>query len=140
MTHELKILPTYFAEVEKGTKKFELRKNDRNYNVGDMLILKEWWRGKFTGRQIICKVDYMLPLNPFLGELINTDFVILSISKAAADNDTWQRIKERIRSYRLDCEFAGLGMRNECKICNKNVFDSIEKIIDEELKGGKSEI
>lgn len=39
-THELKILPKYFSEVYSGNKTFEVRKNDRNFKVGDMLILK----------------------------------------------------------------------------------------------------
>lgn len=64
----------------------------------------------------------------------------IALENAIKTLQAQQRIKERIRSYRLDCEFAGLGMLAECKICNKNVFDSIEKIIDDELKGGKSEI
>ena len=52
MTHELKILPEYFEPVSLYHKTFEIRKNDRNYHVGDKLILKEWYRGKFTGRQV----------------------------------------------------------------------------------------
>ena len=30
MIHKLKILPEFFPLVEKGKKRFELRKNDRN--------------------------------------------------------------------------------------------------------------
>ena len=33
MIHKLKILPEFFPLVEKGKKRFELRKNDRNYQV-----------------------------------------------------------------------------------------------------------
>ena len=40
--HELKILPQYFKEVEENKKTFELRKDDRDYKVGDVLLLKEW--------------------------------------------------------------------------------------------------
>lgn len=40
--HELKILPEYFDAVISGRKRFEIRKNDRDYKVGDQLILKEW--------------------------------------------------------------------------------------------------
>lgn len=39
MTHYLKILPEYFKDVEFGTKTFELRRNDRDYHPGDMLVL-----------------------------------------------------------------------------------------------------
>lgn len=40
--HELKILPQYFEEVLKGNKTFEIRKNDRDFKIRDILILKEW--------------------------------------------------------------------------------------------------
>ena len=42
MTHELKTYPKYFQETIEGNKPFEIRKNDRNFQVGDVLILKEW--------------------------------------------------------------------------------------------------
>ncbi|MDU7365400.1 DUF3850 domain-containing protein [Clostridium sp.] len=43
--HELKIYPQYFSEVLSGNKTFELRKNDRGFEVGDVLILKEFTPG-----------------------------------------------------------------------------------------------
>jgi ASC-1-like (ASCH) protein len=42
MEHELKIYPKYFEDVILGKKTFEIRKNDRKYCVGDVLLLKEW--------------------------------------------------------------------------------------------------
>lgn len=38
--HELKILPEYFEPIESGKKKFEVRINVRDYQVGDTLILR----------------------------------------------------------------------------------------------------
>ena len=57
--HDLKILPEYFDAVQSGIKNFEIRKNDRGYKVGDILLLREWYRGKYTGRQICKKVQYI---------------------------------------------------------------------------------
>ena len=37
--HEIKILYTYYKHVVSGAKKFEIRKNDRNYQVGDRVIM-----------------------------------------------------------------------------------------------------
>lgn len=40
--HDLKTWPKYYEQVVSGLKPFELRKNDRNYQPGDYLILREW--------------------------------------------------------------------------------------------------
>ena len=56
--HELKILPQWYEDVFNRTKKFELRKADRDYKVGDFLHLKEW-DGEYTGRSCIRKIIYI---------------------------------------------------------------------------------
>ena len=43
VVHELKTWPYEFAAVRAGTKKYEIRKNDRNFKVGDGLLLNEWY-------------------------------------------------------------------------------------------------
>ena len=55
MIHKLKILPEFFPLVEKGKKRFELRKNDRNYQEDDILLLQEYFDGEYTGRQCVVK-------------------------------------------------------------------------------------
>jgi len=43
MIHELKILPMYFSHVVNMTKPFEVRReDDKTFNVGDELLLKEF--------------------------------------------------------------------------------------------------
>jgi hypothetical protein len=58
--HELKILPQYFQAVLDGIKTFELRKDDRDYQRGDILVLREWDGEKYTGSAICVKVTYIL--------------------------------------------------------------------------------
>lgn len=41
-THDLKIWPEHFAAVVSGDKTFEVRVNDRDYQVGDVLHLQEY--------------------------------------------------------------------------------------------------
>jgi hypothetical protein len=52
--HDLKSWPEFFGPVLEGRKTFELRKNDRNFMVGDILWLREWEprTAKYSGREI----------------------------------------------------------------------------------------
>lgn len=61
MIHELKILHKYYVDIERGNKRFEIRKNDRNYMEGDYLALNEIDDEgcKYTGRAMIVKVSYV---------------------------------------------------------------------------------
>lgn len=61
-THDLKTWPEYFAEIANGNKTFELRKNDRDFESGDLLVLQEWnpETREYTGREITKKVGYLL--------------------------------------------------------------------------------
>ena len=40
MTHELLIEDKYFNDIKSGIKKFEIRRNNRKYCVGNVLALK----------------------------------------------------------------------------------------------------
>lgn len=77
MEHELKIYPTYFEDVISGKKKFEIRKNDRKYRVGDILILKEWDNIKYSGREARAEVIYLID-DKFVG--IQPGYVVMGIS------------------------------------------------------------
>ena len=57
--HDLKILPEYFDDVQSGRKKFGLRKNDRNYQAGDIFVLREW-NGNYTGTFYIGSIGHVL--------------------------------------------------------------------------------
>ena len=60
--HELKSWPDFFEPVMSGRKTFELRKNDRHFNVGDTIRLQEFddRTGKFTGRELRKRITYVL--------------------------------------------------------------------------------
>ena len=61
-THHLKTLPEYFELVIIGIKTFELRKNDRNFKIGDELILHEYDKDGcgYTGRIGSFIINYIL--------------------------------------------------------------------------------
>jgi ParB family chromosome partitioning protein len=58
--HDIKLAAMYFDDVQSGKKSFELRKNDRNYKVGDFLNMHEYSDGKDTGRSIDAEIIYMI--------------------------------------------------------------------------------
>jgi len=65
--HELKIAPQYFQAVWDDKKTFEVRKNDRDFRVGDMLILREYTNGEYTGGAVCKKISYILTSADFEG-------------------------------------------------------------------------
>lgn len=42
MKHELKIWPANYARVADGTLNFQVRDNDREFQAGDVVVLREW--------------------------------------------------------------------------------------------------
>ena len=79
MTHELKILPKYFQEVWDGNKTFELRKDDRDYKIGDQLRLLEYshFLDEYSGRECNRTIIYILKNCEEYG--LKDGFVILGI-------------------------------------------------------------
>ncbi|WP_337263342.1 MULTISPECIES: DUF3850 domain-containing protein [unclassified Serratia (in: enterobacteria)] len=82
-THHLKIQPEYFAAVVSGDKKAEIRINDRDYEVGDMLRLNEYGQRPalnglmgFSGEFIWARVTHITDLSKWL-----PGYVMLSIER-----------------------------------------------------------
>ena len=75
MVHGLKIAPKYFEKVVSKEKSFEVRYNDRNFQVGDILKLMEYTEGSYTGCSVYVKVTYIL--HDFEG--LQSNYVVLSI-------------------------------------------------------------
>lgn len=76
MTHELKILPKWFAAVESGDKTFEVRRDDRPFQPGDRLLLREHDGERYTGRECLVEVPFVLR-----GEYCRDGYCIMSIRK-----------------------------------------------------------
>lgn len=62
-THDLKIAPEHFHPVHSGKKTAELRKNDRGYQVGDLLHLREFSDGEYTGSVVMREVTCVTPVD-----------------------------------------------------------------------------
>ena len=79
--HELKTWPEPFASIRSGAKTHEIRRNDRDYQVGDTLLLGEWLpqpcpgernpseceacllgrKGQYTGAMIRAIITHLTP-------------------------------------------------------------------------------
>jgi hypothetical protein len=60
--HELKTWPEYYNLVASGAKTFEVRRDDRDFQPGDTVLLQEWdpQEHQYTGHQIRATVGYVL--------------------------------------------------------------------------------
>ena len=59
-SHYIKTLTKYFQDVSLRKKTFELRFNDRKYEVGDVLVLQDFDGEKLTGNEVSRTVTYIL--------------------------------------------------------------------------------
>ena len=60
--HVLKTWPVYYHDLLIGRKNFEVRLNDRNYQIGDVLDLQEYdpIKNSYTSRHLFRRVTYIL--------------------------------------------------------------------------------
>lgn len=87
--HELKTHPKYYHECKRGSKKFEIRKNDRDFKVNDILVLQEFLpsgdlgEGYYTGEECKFKVTSIFEGGEYFAELfgIKYGYCVMSIEK-----------------------------------------------------------
>ena len=77
--HRVKILPIFFKAIIQNRKPFEIRKNDRNYKIGDDVILHEWENEKFTGRFCIVTIKEIFDISFIAPEYIAFTFDLISL-------------------------------------------------------------
>lgn len=87
--HILKLNDRYFDAVKNGIKTFEIRRNDRDFKIGDTLILKRYDEQAvleryakgcldiFVNDEIRCAITYILTHDEFQG--INEGYCVMSI-------------------------------------------------------------
>lgn len=64
-THSLKLNVKDYDLVEKRVRNIDVRLNDRNYCVGDWLVMHEWTGREYTGRWLTRSIEHILPLDEF---------------------------------------------------------------------------
>jgi len=87
--HELKCWSAYFIAISEGRKRFEIRVNDRDFQEGDLLLLKEWDlagemlserpRATYTGNEQLVRVLSVQRGERALAGMLAEDAVAMSI-------------------------------------------------------------
>lgn len=92
-THDLKTLPKFFRSSLYGIKNFTIRKNDRDFKVGDYIKkievdvdrdgfgVSEYYR---TGRTVLFKITYVLTHDDF-PEGLKEGYVIIGYDMVRSD-------------------------------------------------------
>lgn len=82
--HELKTWPGYFDAVAREVKTFEIRPDDRYFQVGDLLALREWSpsaKDYTPAEPVFREITYVFPGGQFG---VEAGFVVLGIRPVAA--------------------------------------------------------
>lgn len=90
----------------------------------------------------VCEIegwDKLEYLNLLKGVIKHFERKVKQRSDKEHTNEVLEKIKDDIGRYELDCRFADYSQTDECTICNKNVFESIYRIIDKYIEGSDSE-
>lgn len=82
--HYLKSWPHQFIAVKAGVKTAELRRNDRDYSVGDLMILQEYdpETKQYSGRVVTVEITHKLDKDNICAvskEALSDEFAILSV-------------------------------------------------------------
>ena len=80
MVHELKIRSKYFKDVANLTKTFEVRKDDRDFQISDRIILREIDKnGDYTGFGEDCEITYILGRKEEEKQYVVDGYIIMGI-------------------------------------------------------------
>ena len=87
MIHQVKCEHQFFEDVIRGNKLFEVRKNDRNYQVGDYLAMNELTEDKtgYTRRSAMFVIDYVLKYEN-IPLALSYDYVVLGLRPCTVIN------------------------------------------------------
>ena len=85
-THIVKSWPQFFKPMVDGTKKHDLRKNDRDWKIGDILELQEFdpILGEYTGSVAAMKITFITNNSTpcaYSSHALDRGYSILSVEK-----------------------------------------------------------
>lgn len=83
MTHALKTVNPFYKSIVDGSKRFELRKDDRPFKVNDDILLQEYDNGAYTGNEERFIISYILRDVPQFG--LKNGYCIIGLKKENSD-------------------------------------------------------
>lgn len=91
--HELKTVAPFYEAVQYEQKTFEVRRNDRDFKVGDQLWLREWVpaSNEHTGRNVLRDVTYVLTHAEFPG--VAEGYVVMGLRTLEYEYEVYVRGK-----------------------------------------------
>ena len=77
--HELKSWPLFFGMLNGGIKRSEVRKNDRDFELGDELVLREWNPNTMAYSGRVCQMQV---INIYACQGLEPGYVVMDLTKA----------------------------------------------------------
>lgn len=89
--HKVKSWSHFFEAIKEGRKLHDLRVNDRDYNIGDTVILQKYdiIGGEFTGEELRTEITYITDDRypcAFSSAILPKDYCILSLKLIRDDH------------------------------------------------------
>lgn len=87
--HELKCWPESLDPLFKGLKSFDVRKNDRNFKPGDLVVFKEWEPKikSYSGRWVRKRINYMITGTIAPSHGLATGYCVLQLMDTATEGE-----------------------------------------------------
>lgn len=115
--HCVKCWPKYFAALQSGVKTFDVRYNDRNYQVGDVLVSREFdpETRAYTGEMCAHRIMYVLNLDDEFNVENKDRFIVMSLRSWFIPRETEEQIEKSTEDLRL----VGQGFPTAEEFLNK---------------------
>lgn len=98
--HRVKCWSVYFAALLSGIRTFDIRRNDRNYQAGDLLVSLEFdpWTRRYSGEMVAHRITYVLALEgDFFDGVFPIGFVVMSLKLWSIPRNTEEQIRGELR-------------------------------------------
>jgi len=95
--HQLKSWGEFFDAIKRGDKLHDLRRNDRDYRVGDYIFLERYdqFKGEYTGEYWFVRVSYITSNRvpcAFSSSALHRNYSLLSLQPVNGSRDSLEEL------------------------------------------------